>query len=160
MKTTAISFILLALPAFLFADDKKDPELVKVYCFSEAMEAGFVDKGIGFCKEINKRGTKKKSLVRVESRDEVHMLVEFLSAETVTTRGETTYVSSGMAWTPESKKNIRRARVMVGDFSKEFSSKGINAQAMAGLVHQVEKWIRENRENILEKASTQAQAQQ
>ena len=155
MKTIAISFLLLVLPAFLLADDKKDLELVKVYCFSEAMEAGFVDKGIGFCKEITKRGTKKKSLVRVESRDEAHMLVEFLSAETVTTRGETTYASSGVAWTPDTEINVRRAHVIVGDFAKEFSSKGINAQAMAGLIHQVEEWIRENRENILEKAKAQ-----
>ena len=101
MKTTAISFLLLVLPAFLLADDKKDPELVKVYCFSEAMEAGFGGWGVGFCKELAKRGTKKKSLVRVESRDEAHMLAEFLSAEEVTTRGETTYVNSGLAWTPD-----------------------------------------------------------
>ncbi len=160
MRTAVIPFILLALPAFLFADDNKDPELVKVYCFSEAMEAGFVDKGIGFCKEINKRGTKKKSLVRVESRDEAHMLVEFLGAEEVTTRGESTYVSSGMAWTPDSTANVRRARVIVGDFAKEFTGEGINAQAMYELIDRTEEWIRNNRNTILEKASAQAEAQQ
>ena len=153
MKTTAISFLLLALPAFLLADDKKDPELVKVYCFSEEMEAGFGDWGDGFCKQVAKRGTKKKSLVRVESREEAHMLVEFLSAETVTTRGETTYVGSGMAWTPDTEINVSRARVIVGDFSKEFSGEGINASATWELIVKTEEWIRENRETILEKTA-------
>ncbi len=158
MKTTAISFLLLVLPAFLFADDNKDPELVKVYCFSEEMEAGFSgDGGALFCKEINKRGTKKKSLIRVESRDEAHMLVEFLGAEEVTTRGESTYVSSGMAWTPDGTANVRRARVIVGDFAKEFTGQGINAQAMGRLIRKVEEWIRNNRENILEKAQAKAE---
>ncbi len=156
MKTTAISFLLLVLPAFLFADDNKDPELVKVYCFSEAMEAGFEDAyDSTFCIELAKRGKKKKSLVRVESRDEAHMLAEFLSADEVTTRGETTYVSSGMAWTPDTEINVRRARVIVGDFSKEFSGQGINAQAAGELIRNVEKWIRENRDMIIEKAKAE-----
>ena len=161
MKTTAISFLLMALPAFLFADDNKDPELVKVYCFSEDTEAGFEDvPAMSFCQYLNKHGTKKKSLVRVESRDEAHVIAEFLSAEEVTTRGETTYVNSGMAWTPDGTTNIERARVIVGEFSKEFSGEGTNgASATGNLMRRVEKWIRNNRENILEKAQTQAKAQ-
>ena len=156
MKTTAISFLLLALPAFLFADDNKDPELVKVYCFSDETEAGFKDfPAIFFCKELSKRGANKKSLVSVESRDEAHVIAEFLSADEVTARGETTYVGSGMAWTPDTEINVRRARVIVGDFSKEFSGEGINASATWELIVRTEEWIRENRENILEKAKAQ-----
>ncbi len=157
MKTTAISFLLLALSAFLLADDKKDPELVKVYCFSEDTEAGFEDvPAMFFCQYLDKEGTKKKSLIRVESREEAHLIAEHLSADEVTTRGESTYVSSGMAWTPDSATNIETARVKVGDFMKEFSSDGMNdVQAGMGLVRNVEEWIRNNRENILEKAKAE-----
>ena len=159
MRTTAISFILMALPAFLFADDKKDPELVKVYCFSDETEAGFKDfPAIFFCKELSKRGANKKSLVSVESRDEAHMITEHVSSEEVTTRGENTYVNSGLAWTPDGTTHVERARVNVGDFSKEFSAEGENnVQAPRSLVRQVEEWIRENQETILEKAQAKAE---
>ena len=147
MKTTAISFLLLVLPAFLLADDKKDPELVKVYCFSEEIEAGFKDDfATYFCKELGKRGDKKSSLVLEKDRTTADVIVQFTSSEPATVQGTTTFASSGYAWTPERVKVGSRAVVTVGDFAKEFhTSKGEPSW-------RVEEWIRNNRETILKKA--------
>ena len=157
MKTIAISFLLLVLPAFLLADDKKDPELVKVYCFSEQMEAGFEDvPAMSFCQHLNKRGTKKKSLTRVNVRDDdADVVIHFVEADTVTKRGESTFINYGLAWTPDETLNRRSVIVSVGSFAKPFSAEGVNAQATGRLVRKVEEWIRNNRENILEKAKAQ-----
>ena len=155
MRTTAISFILMALPAFLFADDNKDPELVKVYCFSEDLEAGFKDKvAHAFCREVTKNGKKKKSLVDAD-RESSHVVVQFLGSGKFVQRGETTFVSGGYAWTPDATVNNASAVAVVVDFAKRFSAEGTGFQAVGGVADQVEEWIRENRDTILEKAKAQ-----
>ncbi len=156
MKTTAISFILLALSAFLLADDKKDPELVKVYCFSEDTEAGFEDKGATyFCKELVKRGKKKGSLEVIESMELAHVAVKYLGVETIPAADRTTFLMGGYAWTPAQYQNGARAVLSIGSFSKGFHGTGVNDVALASCWTQTEEWIRENRDTILEKAKAQ-----
>jgi hypothetical protein len=146
-----IVFLFSILLSFqCFADD---PEPVGVYCFSGALEAGFKDIDANFyCVQLGKRGEKKKSLAIVESRGEADLVTEFLGAEQFKSRGEATYLNYGIAFTPDLTKNREAAIISVGGFSKAFSSEGINASAAMGLVRQVEEWIRENRETILDKA--------
>ncbi len=148
----AVIFLFAVFLSFqCFADEKPAP--VKVYCFSEATEAGFTDEDAGFyCYQLNKRGKKKKSLVVVDERSDAHVLAEFLGTEQFEARGEATYFNYGLAWTPTQNKNREAAIIKVGDFSKAFTGEGINAQAAGMLIRQTEEWIRENRETILEKA--------
>ena len=156
MKTTAISFLLLVLPAFLFADDKKDPELVKVYCFSGDTEAGFKDKTASyFCKRLGDRGRKKKSTLTVETRDTADVVVQFLGREFVSRPGDTTYLSGNYAWTPEQLEDGVRVTLAVGDFVKGFHTQGINDTPVVGAAYAIERWIRENRDTILDKAKAQ-----
>jgi hypothetical protein len=139
-------------PIFSLADEK--PEPVKVYCFSETLEAGFKDgHALFFCTQLSKQGDKKKSLVLVDSKDSADVMAQFMNAEEFAERGEATYVGYGLAWTPSTNKNRRTAIIKVGDFIKPFSGEGINAQAAMSLVRNTEKWIRENRDTILEKAN-------
>ena len=156
MRTTAISVILLALPAFLLADDKKDPELVKVYCFSEDLQVGFKDKTASyFCKELGNRGSKKKSLVLVDSEQAANVTVQFLGKERTSAPGETTFVSSGYAWTPDQLKDGARALLSIGDYEKGFYAEGLNDSTLMLLWNKTEEWLRDNRETILEKAQAQ-----
>ena len=158
MKTTAISFLLMALPAFLLADDNKDPELVKVYCFSEDLEAGFKDDTAAFvCRELGKRGEKKKSLRLVESREEATVFLEFLGTEQSSKAGETTYFGGGYAWRPDQLVTGARTLLTLGGYQKGFHAAGVGAQSTAGVAAKTEKWIRENRDTILEKAKAPQQ---
>ncbi len=156
MKPTILSILLSLLVIAPVLADEKPVELVKVYCFSEALEAGFKDiDGNFYCYQLNKRGVKKKSLTVVDERPDAHVIAEFLGAEQFESRGEATYFNYGIAWTPSQNKNIEAAIIKVGDFSKAFSSEGINAGAAVALMLQTEEWIRENRETVLEKAKKQ-----
>lgn len=151
MKTLA--FLLAIGISGIGLADEKGVEPVKVYCFSADLEAGFKDIDAScYCVELGKRGEKKKSLAIVDERADAQVIIEYLGAEAFSERGEATFVSYGMAWTPSQAKLKETAIVSVGDFSKSFSSKGVNAQAVLGLVHRSEEWIRENRDTVLEKA--------
>jgi hypothetical protein len=145
---TFLSIIHLSIQCF--AGDT--PEPVKVYCFSDALEAGFKDAaGKTFCVQLGKQGEKKNSLTLVESRESADVIAHFVSAEEITERGEAIYFNYGIAWSPNQTKNRRTTVVKVGDFAKDFSGTGINASATYVLIKRVESWIRENRETILAK---------
>ena len=151
MKTLAF---LLAIGIFgiAFANDK-DAELVKVYCFSADLEAGFSDDSAEYwCKELGKRGSKKKSLALVDSKEDANVLVQYLGTKETTTMGDATYLVGGYAWTPEQTKKGAKAVVAVGDFVKGFHGEGINWQGPGAIMRQIEEWVRENRDTILEKA--------
>ncbi len=150
MKTLTF-LLIIAVSGIAFA---AQPGLVKVYCFSEDSEAGFKDgHALFFCKQLEKQGGKKKSLVLVDSRDTAHMTAQFVSAEEFSERGEATFVNYGLAWTPSTSKNRRTAIIKVGDFAKALSGEGINAKAAMRLIRKTECWIRENRDTILQKAN-------
>jgi hypothetical protein len=145
-----LAFLLtIAISGIAFAED---PELVKVYCFSADLEAGFKDdSAIAWCRILGERGDKKKSLMLVESQSGANVLIEYLGIEKIQTSGEATYLLGGYAWTPDQTKNGARAVLSVADFKKGFFASGVNFQAPSGLIDKTEKWIRENREVILEK---------
>jgi hypothetical protein len=148
---TVIFLLAVSISGTLFASESPAP--VKVYCFSADLEAGFKDGDAFFyCKQLSKRGDKKDSLTIVEKRIDAQAIIEYMGVEELTTRGEATYVSYGIAWTPNQDETREVAIINVGDFAKAFSATGINAQAAMGLVRKTEEWIRENREVILEKA--------
>lgn len=152
MKLTPIFLLSAVLSAATAL--ASDPEPVKVYCYSEELREGFKDDDAEFfCYQLDKRGRKKSSLVVVENEADADMVAEFLSAESVTKRGETTFVSYGLVWTPDEAENRETALIRVGTFSKPFIGEGINASAAGKLIRGVEEWIRENRETILEKAA-------
>ena len=129
------------------------PEPIKVYCFSADLEAGFKDgNALFYCKQLAKQGQKKKSLAIVEDKSTAHAIVEYMGVEQLTSRGEATYLNYGIAWTPNQDETREAAIIKVGEFAKDFSGSGINAQAAMELVRKTESWIRENREVILQKA--------
>ena len=149
MKYLALLSYLFFLPA-LSADD---PQPVKVYCFSADLEAGFRDdSATAWCRIFGERGKKKKSVILTDSKSEAHALVEYLGIEEIESTGETTYFVGGYAWTPDETKIGARAIVAIGDFKKGFFASGTNFQAPSGIIDMAEKWIRENREVILQKA--------
>jgi hypothetical protein len=149
----AICLILVWI-APLAAADEKSADLVKVYCFSDALEAGFKDNSAKyFCKELGKRGEKKQSLSIADERNNAHAVVQYLGKEEIIARGEASYIVGGYAWTPDQYKNGVRAILSVGDFSKGFYGEGVNDSAAFLVWKNIEKWIRENRATILEKAS-------
>lgn len=155
MKVLTFLFaVLLCVQCFGDEPDKTNtPELVKVYCFSEDLEAGFNDDVAEYvCKELGKRGKKKKSLIVVGTREEADAVLQFLGTEHVSTKGEATYFLGGYAWTPDQLKTGARAVLSVGDYKKGFHAAGVNDQATSGVAWKTEEWIRENREAILEKA--------
>ena len=153
MRIFSLSILLILLTISpVLTDD--GPEPVKVYCFSDAMEAGFKDiPASAFCAELAKRGNKKKSLIRVPERTEADAIAHFVDAEQFTEKGEAIFFSYGIAFAPNQTKNRRTAVLQVGGFAKGFSAEGVNAQASGMLVRQTEEWIRENRATILEKTS-------
>ncbi|MHC4808676.1 MAG: hypothetical protein ACYTBX_20765 [Planctomycetota bacterium] len=146
-----LAFLLaLAISGIAFAEE---PEPVKVYCFSADLEAGFKDgDALFYCKQLSKRGEKKNSLIIVDKRSGAQAIIEYMGVEQLTKRGEATYVNYGIAWTPNQDETREAAIVKIGEFAKAFSGSGINAQAAMELVRKTEKWIRENREVILQKA--------
>ncbi len=151
MKVFITILFLALLPLAAFAAD--GDELVKVYCFSDDLEAGFKDiPASAFCAELQKRGNKKSSLECVESRNIAHATVHFVGAETLRKRGEAIYINYGIAWNPAININRRTAIISVRGFSKEFIGEGVNASASATLIKKLEEWIRENKDTILKKA--------
>lgn len=147
-----IVFLLVLFP-LSFECFAEDPKPVKVYCFSEDLEAGFKDgTATYFCEQLAKRGKKKESITLVDL-DAAHAKVNFLGRESIDAKGETTYFLGGYAWTPDQAKQGARAVVQVADFTKGFYASGVNDAALLNLWEKVEIWIRENRETILEKAS-------
>jgi len=149
----ATLFFSLVCSGNLFAEE---PELVRVYCFSADLEAGFKDSGANyFCRELGKTGEKKGSVVLTKERALADALVEYLGKEAISTKGETTYLLGGYAWTPDQFKNGVRAVITIDDFSKGFYGEGVNDSAAHSVWTQVETWIRENRAAILEKANEQ-----
>lgn len=157
MKQVLITLFIAILCAPAFADESK--ELVKVYCTSEDLEAGFKDDSAEFfCRELGKRGEKKKSLALSDNRENAEVIVMYLGVEEITTKGETTHLMAGYAWTPDQAKNGARAVITIGGlggFTKGFHATGVNAAAPMGAMRLLENWIRENRETILKKASEQ-----
>jgi len=148
--TTFLIAFSLCLPVFA-ADEK--PELVKVYCFSADLQAGFKDDVAEYvCRELGKRGKKKKSLLLTKTRGAAHVVVEYLGTEHVSKPGETTYVTAGYAWTPDQLKTGAKAILSVDEFTKGFHAAGVGGQATSGIAWKMEEWIRENRDIILEKA--------
>jgi hypothetical protein len=117
------------------------------------LEAGFKDRfAKTYCVQLGKRGEKKGSLLIIDSPKSADVIIEHLGAEEITERGEATFLTYGIAWTPDVSKNRATAILKIGDFAKAFSADGINAQATDGLIKKTESWIRENREVILQKA--------
>jgi hypothetical protein len=150
MKYLAFFSYLLFLPIVSFADDNPP---VKVYCFSDDLEAGFQDKSTSYwCNELGKRGAKKKSLALVEDKDSADIRIQYLGTEEIRVQGETTYLLGGYAWTPEQFEKGARAVVTIADYNKGFHATGINFQGPGQVLRDIEKWIRENREVILQKA--------
>lgn len=148
-----VAFVLLLVPAIVLADDQP-VRTVQIYCSSEDLDAGFKDKiASAFCKELGNQGKKKKSLTLADGPDNAQAVVRFLGSGTFTKRGETTYVTGGYAWTPDETAHNAAAVVQLDGFSKEFTAEGIGFQATGGVADQVEEWVRENRETILEKAA-------
>jgi hypothetical protein len=140
-----------ALSGIAFAEE---PEVVKVYCFSADLEAGFKDGGAEyFCKELRSRGEKKNAFILADNRGNAHVLVQYLGIEKIITQGETTHLVGGYAWTPDQTKNGARAIVGVGEFTKGFHREGTGGTPPYVLSKDIEKWIRENREVILQKAN-------
>lgn len=143
-----ISSVLLAGAAMA-----ADSELVDVYCFSDDLEAGFKDETAAyFCKQLGGHGEKKQTLRVVPSADDTHAQIHFLGQERFTEPGEATYLTGGYVWTPDQLKDGARALIVIGDFQKGFYGEGLNDSALVVLWKQIEEWIRENRETILEKA--------
>lgn len=72
-----IVFLLVLFP-LSFECFAEDPKPVKVYCFSEDLEAGFKDgTATYFCEQLAKRGKKKESITLVDL-DAAHAKVNFL----------------------------------------------------------------------------------
>jgi hypothetical protein len=151
MKTLTF-LLIIGVSGMAFASES--PEIVKVYCFSADLEAGFKDdSAAAWCRILSERGDKKKSIALTESKADAHVLVEYLGIEKIEAQGDATYLLGGYAWTPNQTKTGARAVITVGDFKKGFFASGINFQAPSGVIEQTESWIRENRETILQKAS-------
>ena len=151
MKAILSILLILVFVSPALADDV---ESVTAYCSSEALEAGFKDRPASFfCEELGKRGAKKKSFSITQTRESAGVVIQFLAKESISERGEATYLIGGYAWTPDQIKTGVRAVVSVGKFNKGFHGKGVNDAAYVDLRDQVESWIRENRATILEKAS-------
>lgn len=140
--------LFLAMPAA-----PEDPPRIKVYCFSADLEAGFKDKYASyFCKRLGELGEKKGSL-RLAEPEETPVVIEFLERKTVETKGESTYIVGGFAWTPDELEHGVRAVLRIGEFAKGFHATGFQDQALNRLWSKIEEWIRENRETILKKAA-------
>jgi hypothetical protein len=151
MKTLAF-LLAIGISGIALADDKS-VEAVKVYCFSADLEEGFKDDHASyFCKELGKRGKKKKSFVLVNGKDSAHALVQYLGTEEITAIGETTYLVGSYAWTPQQTKSGAKAVVGIGEYTKGFQGTGLNDVALMNCWEKVENWIRANRDTILEKA--------
>jgi hypothetical protein len=149
---TLVFLLAISISGISLADDKV-AELVKVYCFSADLQAGFKDgDALFYCKQLGKRGDKKKSLELVTDRDSAEVLAHYMGVEEYQERGEAAYLNYGIAWTPTQDKTRETAIIKVGTFAKAFSGSGINAQAAMSIVRQTEEWIRENRGTIMEKA--------
>lgn len=146
-----VVFMLLTFLCFqCFADE---PTPVAVYCTSPDTEAGFKDaNAIGWCKQFAKEGDKKGSFTIVTDKAKAAVVVEYLGIEEIRTEGEATYFYGGYTWRPDQTKAGARATVSIGDFKKGFFGSGINFQGPGFVIRQIESWIRENREAILEKA--------
>jgi hypothetical protein len=125
----------------------EEPGLVKVYCFSADLEAGFKDKSASwFCEILQERGKKKKSLAFAEKLDAA-MLIEYVGLEKKKVKDGTTLYSGGIAVNPERVRTLAEVQIIIGEFSKTFSGESTPSTADT-----VESWIRENREVILQKA--------
>jgi hypothetical protein len=140
----------LAVSGIAFAEG---PDLVKVYCFSADLEAGFKDKPASYwCGELGKRGSKKKSIALTEDKNSADVSVQYLGTEEIRAQGEATYFLGGYAWTPEQFEKGARAVISIADYNKGFHATGINFQGPGQVLRDIESWIRENREVILQKA--------
>lgn len=146
----SVVFILLMFLCFqCFADE---PTPVKVYCFSDALKAGFKDiDGSFFCNRLTKIVGKKKGSIEPAPENGADVIIHHLGMEQLEQSGKAIYLSYGLLWSPTETVNYEAAILKVGDFAKEFRSSGINASSGIILVKQVESWIRENRETILKK---------
>ncbi len=150
---TLVFILAVAVSGIVFAEDV---ELVKVYCSSPDLEAGFKDRGASyFCKELGKLGEKKRSLAVTSERASADALVNYLGRQPVTRQGETAYHLGGYIWQPSQSADGIRAVVTVGEFQRGFFAEGINDVPLGSVKRQVEEWIRENRATILEKAQKQ-----
>jgi len=153
MRIMLLAAYLLYLP-FVIANQERKSELVKVYCFSEDLEAGFKDETTAYwCKELSKRGEKKHSLVLVNDRSTANVEIKYLGTEEIKTRGEATYLLGGYAWTPDQFAKGARAIITIGEYSKGFHASGIGFQGPGQVLRDIEEWIRENRDTILQKAA-------
>jgi hypothetical protein len=146
-----ITFLLaIALSGTVLAGERPDP--VKAYCFSEDIEAGFKDEKTEYwCKELGKRGGQKKSFVLAE-KAVADVAIQYLGTEEIRVQGEATYLLGGYAWTPDQFEKGARAVVTVADYNKGFHASGVGFQGPGQVLRDIEEWIRENREVILQKA--------
>ena len=144
MKTLAFLLSIAFSGVMLAAENS---ELVKVYCFSDATEAGFEDKETSdYCEDIQKRGKKKKSLVFVDNKESADVLVKYVVTEKHVGQGDKTTYYAGTATTQEKITLITTMVIIIGDFERRFSDE------FPEVIYKVEEWIRENRDVILEKA--------
>jgi hypothetical protein len=143
MKTLAF-LAAIAVSGIAFAEE---PELVKVYCFSADLEAGFKDKiTTWFCEMLEKRGKKKGSLLLVD-KGNAEIAVEYLATDKKTTNSGTVLYSGGIAVAGQRTVSTSAINIVVGDFEKAFDGKHPSDSA-----NEIESWIRENRKTILQKA--------
>ncbi|MHC4744565.1 MAG: hypothetical protein ACYS8Z_21840 [Planctomycetota bacterium] len=153
MKYLVFFSCLLFLPAFSSADENTEP--VKVYCFSADLEAGFTDEiAEEMCRAISKRGKKKKSLMLTDVAD-AQIVVEFIgiTGESVVEEAGQKFVPyAGSVWEAEKKERTLAATLTVGDYTKQFIRSSTGEAVASGLGSEIEEWIRENREVILQKA--------
>jgi len=151
MKTLTF-MVIIAVSGIAFAGQ---PEPLKVYCFSMDIAAGFKDEvAEEMCRAIAKRGKKKKSVTLTDAAD-AQIIVQFIGVtgeRVVAEAGQKFVPYAGSVWQAEKKERTLAAELTVGDYTKEFNRSSTGGAVASGLGSEIEEWIRENRDTILQKA--------